>query len=586
MRKGWEFFLKPAPKQTYHRRYEALRAFIVDSRSSGEVAKTFGYGKHSFEVLINLFRRGDLPPFFRDVRHGRKDQPVRQPLQAEIVALRQQGLSIYDIESEMRKSGRPVSHSTIWMVIREAGFARLPKRRAASESDHGTIDPPVADVHEFTVHTGQEMECRAPLILLFANHLAEMGFDTLAREAGYPGSSMIPSSCALKSALVLKLLQKPRKNHVMPLAEDEGLGMWAGLNVLPKKSFLSEYSSRVNRQPHRKLLQSIVQAREKAGAYPSLSFNLDFHTIRHYGDPEGTRLEKNYVPRRSQSVPSVVVAYAQEEEGKELVYANANLVKKETADEVVRFVEYWRSTVGKSPEELTFDCKMTTVAGLAKLEQMGVTFLTLRSRRPKEVKRVLSIPEENWTKVEIQGIRRKYVHPRVIDEEVEMKGYPGKIRQIVALDLGREEPMFLLTNDRRRAPATLLSRYPLRTRIENSIRDQVDAFHVDALSSSVRLKVDMDVMLDVVGSGCYRWLGQQLKGWEKAAPGTLWKDFLDRPGKVRITEKEVVLRVRRFSKAPVLLDAETLEKGPEIPWLGNRRLKVEVTGDLKLQSSS
>ncbi len=325
----------------------------------------------------------------------------------------------------------------------------------------------------------------------------------------------------------------------------------------------------MNSQPHRELLQRIVQARERAGAYPSLSFNLNFHTIRHYGDPEGTRLEKNYVPRRSQSVPSVVVAYAQEEEGKELIYVNANLLKKETADEVVRFVEYWQTTVG----------------GLAKLEKMGVTFLTLRSRRPEEVKRVLSLPEKSWTKVEIKGERRKYRHPRVVDEEVEIKGYPGKIRQITGIDLGREEPMFLLTNDRRRAPATLLSRYPLRTRIENSIRDQVDAFHVDALSSSVRLKVDMDVMLDVVGSGCYRWLGQQLKGWEKASPGTLWKDFLDRPGKVRITEKEVVLRVRRFSKAPVLLDAPTLERGPEIPWLGDRRLRVEVTGDLKLQSS-
>jgi len=586
MRKGWEFFLRPTQSQTYHRRYEALRSFIVDSRPSGEVAKTFGYGKHSFEVLINLFRRGDLPPFFRDVQHGRKDQPVRHPLKETILALRQKGLSIYDIESELHKSGRPASHSTIWMVIREAGLARLPKRRATSWGSKSTIDPPVADVNGFTIHTGQEVECRAPLVLLFAHHLVEMKFDPFVEEVGYPGSSMIPASSALKSALALKLLQKPRKNHVMPLAEDEGLGMLAGLNVLPKKSFLSEYSSRVNSQPHRELLQKIVQEREKAGAYPSLSFNLDFHTIRHYGDPEGTRLEKNYVPRRSQSVPSVVVAYAQEEEGKELVYANANLMKKETADEVVRFVEYWQTTVGKKPEELTFDCKMTTMGGLAKLEKMGVTFLTLRSRRPKEVKRVLTLPEESWTKVEIKGERRKYRHPRVIDEEVEIKDYPGKIRQIVGIDLGREEPMFLLTNDRRRSPATLLSRYPLRTRIENSIRDQVDAFHVDALSSSVRLKVDMDVMLDVVGSGCYRWLGQQLKGWEKASPGTLWKDFLDRPGKVKVTEKEVVLRVRRFSKAPILLDAPLLEKGVEIPWLGNRRLKVEVTGDLKLQSSN
>ena len=95
----------------------------------------------------------------------------------------------------------------------------------------------------------------------------------------------------------------------------------------------------------------------------------------------------------------------------------------------------------------------------------------------------------------------------------------------------------------------------------------------------------MEVMLDVAGSGCYRWLGQRLNGWENATPGTLWKNFLYRPGKTRITEIEVVLRVRRFSNAPVLLDAPTLGRGPDTPWPGNRRLRVEVTGDLKLQSS-
>ncbi len=574
------------PTHPYHRRYEALRALFLEKLSLPVVAQRFQYTSHSLEDLASQFRQGHLTPFFRDVPHGPKEQTVRDPLRQAILDLRAQNLSILDIAEQLTQQGRKVSPQSVWLVLRKAGIGRLPKRAASERSRPLLENPPVADVNEFSILPGQEVECRAPLVLLFAHHLGEMGFDSFVEGAGYPGSSMIPAPSALKSALALKLLQKPRKNHVMPLAEDEGLGMLAGLNVLPKKSFLSEYSSRVNSQPHRELLQKIVQEREKAGAYPSLSFNLDFHTIRHYGDPEGTRLEKNYVPRRSQSVPSVVVAYAQEEEGKELVYANANLMKKETADEVVRFVEYWQTTVGKKPEELTFDCKMTTVGGLAKLEKMGVTFLTLRSRRLKEVKRVLSLSEESWTKVEIKGERRKYRHPRVIDEEVEIKDYPGKIRQIVGIDLGREEPMFLLTNDRRRSPATLLSRYPLRTRIENSIRDQVDAFHVDALSSSVRLKVDMDVMLDVVGSGCYRWLGQQLKGWEKASPGTLWKDFLDRPGKVKVTEKEVVLRVRRFSKAPILLDAPLLEKGVEIPWLGNRRLKVEVTGDLKLQSSN
>jgi hypothetical protein len=40
---------------------------------------------------------------------------------------------------------------------------------------------------------------------------------------------------------------------------------------------------------------------------PSLSVNRDFRALLHYREPEGTRLEKDYVPRRSQSIPSLVV---------------------------------------------------------------------------------------------------------------------------------------------------------------------------------------------------------------------------------------------------------------------------------------
>ncbi|MGI0072150.1 MAG: hypothetical protein ACRECT_08835, partial [Thermoplasmata archaeon] len=169
-------------------------------------------------------------------------------------------------------------------------------------------------------------------------------------------------------------------------------------------------------------------------------------------------------------------------------------------------------------------------------------------------------------------------------EEIEVKGYPGKLRQIAARDLGRPTPMFLLTNDTGRGPATLLSRYPLRTHVENSIREQVEAFHVDALSSSVRRKVEMDVVLDVIASAAYRWFARELRGWARATARRLWSTFLDRPGKVRITEDEVVVRVRRFSRAPVLLDSLVVQENPTVPWLGGRRLRLEIAGDLKLRA--
>lgn len=85
---------------------------------------------------------------------------------------------------------------------------------------------------------------RAAGIFLFLPLLAELGFDALVRKAGYPGTKMIPADAALLSLLALKLLRKERLSHIDDYNMDEGLGLFAGLNVLPKKSFATDYSYR------------------------------------------------------------------------------------------------------------------------------------------------------------------------------------------------------------------------------------------------------------------------------------------------------------------------------------------------------
>ncbi|MGI0129710.1 MAG: hypothetical protein ACREDE_04160 [Thermoplasmata archaeon] len=580
-----EFFREPS--HPLQRRYEALRAYFFEGRSAAEAARRFHYSAHSLEVLASQFRQGQLPPFFRDIPHGRKDRPVAEPLREAVLRLRhEENLSVIDIAERLRSEGRPVSFHTVWLLLREAGVGRLPRRTAEQRNRPPLLAPPVSDISQLHLRSGVEVECRTPLVFLFAPFLDQIGFDQLVRRAHYPSTSMIPAPAYLRSLLALKLLSRPRHNHVMPIADDEGLGWFAGLNVLPKTTALSDYSYRIGDRPHRALLRGLVRARKESGAYPTDSFNLDFHTIRHYGDPHVSRLEKDYVPRRSQSVPAVVSAFAQEWEGREMVYARANLLKEEKADEVVRFVEYWKEVDGKDPGELVFDAHMTTHAGLAELDRRGIKFLTLRERRSREVERIRTLPEDQWKSVELKIEDRAYRHPKVVDERVEITDYPGRIRQVAALNLGREEPTLLLTNDARRGPAELLTRYARRTLIENSLGEQVHFFHVDALSSSVRVKVDLDVVLSVAASAAYRWLASQLKGYETATARTIWERFLDRPGKVSVGDKEVVVKVRRFSRAPVLLDAKVARERPSIPWLGDRRLRIEVTGDLKLRSQA
>jgi len=569
------FFLRP--EHPLQHLYEALRAYYVEDLTAEEVARRFDYSTQSIRVMASRFVHGKVGPFFRDIPRGFQHAPTADALHDAILELRAQGLSILDIADRLTAQGSKISYHTVWRVLRHEGVGRLPKRTAAQRVSPPKLPTEVADVGELDLSRELIVECRAPLLFLFAPFLASVDLPALVRNARYPGTSMIPSTSYVLSELALKLLHKPRKNHVMPIADDRGFGLFAGLNVLPKTTALSDYSYRMGPRPHRALLEGFVRARDRMDAYPSLSFNLDFHTIRHYGDLEKSALEKDYVPRRSQSVAAIVASFAQEAESREMVYSNANLLKREKSDEVLRFVDYWRRATGKTPEELVIDGRMTTHKGLASLDRRGITFITLRERRPNEVQRVMAVPEERWKRVELEIKDRKWRTPLVLDERVEILDYPGKIRQIAAMDLGREEPTLLLTNDVRRKPAKLLTRYARRTLIENSLSEQVHFFDMDALSSSVRLKVDMDVVLSVVASGCYHWLAGQLKGFETAKGRSIWDTFLDRSGKVHVTEEEIVLKVRRFSHAPVLLESSVSRDRTPVPWLGDRTVRLEVT---------
>ena len=60
------FFLEP--EQTFHRRYEALRAILVDEEPFDQVAERFGYKTSAMRSMVSRFRadrrRGIAPPFF------------------------------------------------------------------------------------------------------------------------------------------------------------------------------------------------------------------------------------------------------------------------------------------------------------------------------------------------------------------------------------------------------------------------------------------------------------------------------------------------------------------------------------------
>ena len=84
-------------------------------------------------------------------------------------------------------------------------------------------------------------------LFLFLPDLVSANLDELLERSGFPGSKMIPAACAVRSLLALKLFGNARHSHVMSSVLDDGLALFAGLNVIPKRSYLTEYSCRIRR---------------------------------------------------------------------------------------------------------------------------------------------------------------------------------------------------------------------------------------------------------------------------------------------------------------------------------------------------
>src|SRR5437667_2305508 len=118
----------------------------------------------------------------------------------------------------------------------------------------------IADVRRIALTPGRRLRTRVAGIFLFLPLLAQVRFDRLVAQADYPGSRMVPATSALLSLLALKLLDKERRSHISDFNFDEALGLFAGLNILPKKSYATAYSYRTGREHQRALLARWVRA--------------------------------------------------------------------------------------------------------------------------------------------------------------------------------------------------------------------------------------------------------------------------------------------------------------------------------------
>ncbi len=560
------------PSNSTHRQYEALRAFFVEGISSKQAAKRFGYTHGSFRVLVHEFRKNPKRQFFLPPAKGPHKTPKKDNLRNIIIKLRKQNLSIYDISKVLKKQGHQMSPVNISLILKEEGFARLPRRRDEERppGPHPT-KAEVADVRQLDL-TPRHFRTKFGGLFLFLPYLAAIPFERILERANLPGSKMIPAAHAVRSLLALKLFGSARKSHVMSYVLDEGLALFAGLNAIPKRAFFTEYSCRINPTCYPKLMQLWFDAMAKLGIQRGTSFDLDFHTIPFHG--QDALVEKHYVSKRSRRQKGILAFLAQDAATRVFCYANADLRKNTQNDEILNFIEFWNKRTGRRPEELIFDSKLTTYKNLNQLNQMGINFITLRRRSKKMLQEISQEPISAWRRIELENVSRIYRTPRILDRKIPLKDYQGPIRQMVIAELGHEDPTFLLTNQLTRSAPKLVQRYAQRMVIENSIEDGIDFFHMDALSSAVAMKVNFDLQLTLMASSLYRLFSQRIgNGYEHAKSRHIFRDFIDATARINITENEIIVHFQKRAHNPYLIASNFDETDIPIPWLGRKNLQ-------------
>jgi transposase len=427
------------PDSPAQRRYEICRAYFYERTPADELASHFHLHVDTIRAIVRDFARTpDLNAFFPAPPHGRKMSPKRDAVHDRACDLRRQGLTLADVHATLDHEGYTVSESYLFRILQRAGLdmtrQRRPLPRPGERAGDGSVVPDVAAVQGLSLDEERRFPTKVAGLFLLLAVLLDLDLPGAVAHAGLPGSEQIPPTQALLALLVPKLLGKRRVSHISDLCHDEGAGLFAGLNVLPKITYATDYSYKTERAMNERLIAAVI-AKAPLGDPPH-SFNLDFHAIPFRGNEPD--LENHWVSTRNRALPAVMAFVAEAAGRRVLCYATANVLRVEADGMVPKFAEYWKEQTGRYPARLLFDSRATTYAGLSQLTQRQVGFITIRRRGSGMLARVRRLPADCWRRCQVTQAKGKRRQVSYVDEQVELDGYEGAVRQLIVTGLGHE----------------------------------------------------------------------------------------------------------------------------------------------------
>ena len=220
------------------------------------------------------------------------------------------------------------------------------------------------------------------------------------------------------------------------------------------------------------------------------------------------------------------------------------------------------------------ECGQPLFEVLGELDERGVKFLTLRMRSPALIRHISGLSGTDFTAITLDR-PGPHNRPRVHeDPAVKLTSYPGTLRQLVVTGLGRDAPTVIITNDNDLKTRAIITQYARRMTIEQRLAEIIRAFCADALSSTVNLNVDLDVVLAVLAQALTAALRARLPGYATVTPDTIQRRFLETPGQIITTPDAVTVRLERRAFSPVPRSAD-LPPATPVPWWGGRPIRYE-----------
>jgi len=567
-----DFFTKPALQ--VQRQYEALRAHYVDGvplkKAAAKYGLSFSYLRKMITSLGGELKSGGCP-FFQQIKPGPKKRFTPAKVKELILELRMQNLSIIDIHTAIQGAGHKLSLDTINSILAEEGLPRLSRRTRAERQLAGGVSriTPLRTCQ--LVPTTEEISTgRYGGVLLFLPLLERLGIIDVIHKIGFPQTREVSAVSYILSFLALKLNGNKRLAHDDRWSLERVLGLFAGLNVLPKASSMTSYSYRITRAMNYDLLSQLVNTFDDVNGESGV-FNLDFKSIPHWGDM--SILEKNYCTARGKSVKSVMALVVQKLSPDYIAYTNAEVKHCNQNDAVLEFVDFWKSAKGESPKVLVFDSQFTIYENLSKLNQDGIKFITLRRRREDMLQRADEISKDEWRSVEVEAAKGNRRTLKVFEELINLNHYEGQLRQIVFIDHSKK-PVFIITNEFDLPAEKVIRKYGRRWLVEQEIAEQVAFFHLNQLGSSIVVKVDFDLTITVLAHNLYRQLAACLSGFEHCTAAKMHRLFVENRASVELTPTKITVKLGKRTHAPLLFEIPWLQEKTNLSWLGR---EVEFT---------